>query len=70
MDDKKIFGIGIVVGIVLHSLIKLLCGQSYEKERVRVFFNFLVSVGASMVAYYIYKWLNRNDRTTEHKRVD
>lgn len=25
-DKKKIFGIGIVVGIVLHSLIKLLCG--------------------------------------------
>ncbi len=25
-DKKKIFGIGIVVGIVLHSLITLLCG--------------------------------------------
>lgn len=25
-DKKKIFGIGIVVGIVLHSLITFLCG--------------------------------------------
>ena len=25
-DKKKIFGIGIVVGVVLHSLITLLCG--------------------------------------------
>ena len=25
-DKKKIFGIGIVVGIVLHSLITRLCG--------------------------------------------
>ena len=31
-DKKKIFGIGIVVGIVLHSLITFLCGYSYEKE--------------------------------------
>ena len=31
-DKKKIFGIGIVVGIVLHSLITRLCGKSYEKE--------------------------------------
>ena len=41
-----------------------------KKNVSEFFFNFLVSVGASMVAYYIYKWLNRNDRTTEHKRVD
>ena len=32
MNDKKIFGIGIVVGVVLHCLISLLCGLSYEKE--------------------------------------
>lgn len=37
---------------------------------VQQFCDFLVSVIAGVAANYIYKWLNRNDRTTEHKRVD
>ena len=68
---NSVFKIIRSVFLLLYNLSVVWAHQREGGENVvQQFCDFLVSVIAGVAANYIYRWLNRNDRTTEHKRVD